>query len=176
MASPTEKGREPAIEGWFTIDESAPALLGSKCTVCGTYVFPPAKLGCPNPDCVSDSFETVELSRNGRIWSYTDARYEPPPPYVAAKPFAPFCLAAVELAHEKIVVLGQVVDGYTVDDLHVGMEVELVLGALNPEVPDSDGPADGSAKATDAGDAGDAKNDAAGVEKIIWKWRPVKDA
>jgi len=152
--NPTEKRREPAVEGWFTIDETAPALLGSRCTVCGTYVFPPAKLGCPNPDCVSDSFETVELSRSGKIWSYTDARYQPPPPYIAADPFEPFCLAAVELEAENIVVLGQIVDGYTVDDLQVGMEVELVLGALNP--PDS------------------PENDAA--EKIIWKWRPVKSA
>jgi uncharacterized protein len=174
MASPTEKRRQPAVEGWFTIDDSAPALLGSKCTVCGTYVFPPAKLGCPNPDCVSDSFETVELSRNGRIWSYTDARYEPPPPYVAAKPFSPFCLAAVELAAEKIVVLGQIVDGYTVEDLHVGMEVELVLGVLNsPEAPDSNGAADDSTKSTDSGDA---TNSDEPVEKITWKWRPVIDA
>ena len=53
----------------------------------------------------------------GRIWSYTDARYQPPPPYVAADPYVPFCLAAVELAAEKLVVMGQVVGGVTVDDL-----------------------------------------------------------
>ena len=51
----------------------------------------------------------MELSRRGRIWSYTDARYQPPPPYVAADPYVPFCLAAVELAAEKLVVMGQVV-------------------------------------------------------------------
>ena len=47
----------------------------------------------------------------GRVWSYTDARYQPPPPYVAADPYVPFCLAAVELAAEKLVVMGQVVPG-----------------------------------------------------------------
>jgi len=161
--SPANKRREPAVEGWFTIDETAPALLGSRCTVCGTYVFPPANLGCPNPDCVSRSFETVELSRSGKIWSYTDARYQPPPPYIAADPFEPFCLAAVELEAENIVVLGQVVDGYTVDDLQVGMEVELVLGALN------------SADSAGAGDGGDP-GDGEAVEKIIWKWRPITSA
>ena len=28
--------------------------------------------------------DRVELSRRGRVWSYTDARYQPPPPYVPA--------------------------------------------------------------------------------------------
>ena len=43
----------PAIEGWFTLDETDPSLIGSRCTTCGTYVFPPASLACPNPDCGS---------------------------------------------------------------------------------------------------------------------------
>jgi uncharacterized OB-fold protein len=141
---------EPAIDGWFSLDESEPALLGARCEVCGTYVFPPKTLGCPNPRCESESFETVELSRRGRIWSYTDARYQPPAPYVATDPFEPFCIAAVELDKEKLVVLGQVVDGYTVDDLHVGMEVELVLGTLNPETAGTESP------------------------KAIWKWQPIR--
>jgi len=153
----------PAIEGWFTLDEANPALLGSRCNVCRTYVFPPATIGCPNPDCDSvssetGSFEPVELSRRGRIWSYTDARYQPPAPYVAADPFEPFCLAAVELEEERLVVLGQVVSGFTVDDLRVGMEVELVLAPMN---------AADTAGAEDADDADDL---------VIWKWRPIIDA
>ena len=75
----------------------------------------------------------MELSRRGRIWSYTDARYQPPAPYVAADPYVPFCLAAVELAAEKLVVMGQVVGGVTVDDLSVGDEVELVVDTLYSE-------------------------------------------
>jgi uncharacterized protein len=156
----SSSGSEPAVEGWFTTDPKEPALLGSRCTACGTYLFPPGRPGCPNPDCESDSFETVELSRVGRIWSYTDSRYEPPPPYVAGDPFEPFCLAAVELEREKIVVLGQVTDGFGVEDLHVGMEVELVLGTLNPE-------SFGAPESTDPGEEN------APVEKVIWKWRPV---
>lgn len=154
-------GRVPAIEGWFTLDEYAPALLGTHCTTCGTYVFPPDPLACPNPYCGSHSapkgvtFETVELSRRGRIWSYTDSRYEPPPPYVAADPYVPFCLAAVELAKEKLVVLGQVAPGFTVDDLCVGMEVELVLANLNSG--SEGGPGDLAAE-------------------LVWNWRPVRGA
>jgi uncharacterized protein len=140
--------REPAVEGWFTTggDGGAPALLGSRCPGCGTFAFPAEARACRNPDCASDSFETVELSRRGRIWSYTDARYQPPAPYVAADPYVPFCLAAVELADEKLVVMGQVVGGVTVDDLAVGDEVELVIETLY---------------STDD------------TDYLVWKWRPL---
>jgi hypothetical protein len=76
-----------------------------------TYAFPAETSVLPQSRLHSTTFETVELSRRGRIWSYTDARYQPPPPYVAADPYVPFCLAAVELAAEKLVVMGQVVPG-----------------------------------------------------------------
>ena len=142
--------RVPAVEGWFTTGEDgrAPALLGSRCDGCGTYAFPAEARFCRNPDCDSTSFSTVELSRRGRLWSYTDARYQPPPPYVAAEPYEPFCLAAVELAAERMVVMGQVVPGVSVDDLAVGDEVELVVDTLY----------------TDAEE---------GTEHLVWKWRPV---
>ena len=39
-------------------------------------------------------------------------------------------VAAVELEVEKMVVLGQVTPGWTVDDLRVGDQVELTLGVL----------------------------------------------
>ena len=140
------KTRRPAVEGWFTLDEAAPALLGSRCAACGTYSFPAETLYCRNPVCVATEFETVPLSRRGRIWSYTDARYQPPDPYVAADPYKPFALAAVELAAEKMVVMGQVTGGVSVDDLAVGTEVELVLDTL---YEDDD------------------------AEYVVWKWRPV---
>ena len=106
MAAPT---RVPAVEGWFTTGErrrGAGAARARAATACGTFAFPAEASYCRNPDCASTAFETVELSRRGRIWSYTDARYQPPPPYVAADPYVPFCLAAVELAAEKLVVHG----------------------------------------------------------------------
>lgn len=140
--------RTPAVEGWFTTGDDGrdPALLGSRCGGCGTFAFPAETSYCKNPDCSSTSFEPVELSRRGRIWSYTDARYQPPPPYVAADPYVPFCLAAVELADEKLVVMGQVVPGVTVEDLAVGDEVELVVDTLYSED---------------------------GCDYLVWKWRPV---
>ncbi len=122
--------RVPAVEGWYTADDGAPHLVGSKCTVCGTVVFPPREGACPNPDCDSDVLDPTELSRRGRIWSYTENHYAPPPPYVTAEPFEPYALAAVELADEGIVVLGQVAKGVRASELHVGMEMRLELDTL----------------------------------------------
>lgn len=148
----------PAIEGWFTTgdDGSAPALLGSRCTTCSSTYFPPTAEGagfCRNPACAGESFDTVEMSRRGRIWSYTDAQYQPPAPYIASSAdgtYEPFALAAVELA-EGLVVLGQVADGYGVDDLRVGAEVELVVETLYV----------------------DESPDAGATPRSIWRWKPV---
>ena len=136
----------PAIEGWFTTGEQ-PALIASRCTTCETVYFPPsaAEGFCRNPACQGEEFEATELSRHGTIWSYTDAQYQPPPPYISADEFVPFALAAVELP-EGLVVLGQVAAGYGVGDLHVGQEAELVVETL---YTDDDG------------------------ERTIWRWKPV---
>src|SRR5690242_18017203 len=135
----------PAIEGWFTTGD-APALLGSRCTDCLTVFFPRSEGFCKNPACSSESFEEVPLSRTGRVWSYTDAQYQPPPPYLPkTDPYVPFALAAVELP-EGLVVLGQLADGFGVGDVKVGTTVELVVETL---YTDETG------------------------ERSIWKWKPV---
>ena len=120
----------PAIEGWFTTGDE-PRLLGTRCTTCGTVFFPAASGLCRNPACRGRDLAPAELSRTGTVWSYTDAQYQPPPPYIApGEEHEPFALAAVELADEQIVILGQVADGYGVDDLAVGTPVELVIEPL----------------------------------------------
>jgi uncharacterized protein len=136
----------PVIEGWFTLDDP-PALLGRHCPACGTYVFPPTGSWCPNPACDSEEMETVPLSRVGKVWSYTDAQYQPPAPFrPRSEPFEPFAIAAVELERERIVILGQVADGFGVGDLHVGSEVEVVVEPLEIEGE---------------------------VERLVWRWRPT---
>lgn len=143
---PSTKTRVPAVEGWFTLDEEAPHLLGSRCTTCGNVAFPGERSFCRNPGCEGTEFVDAELSRTGTVWSYTDARYQPPEPYRAADPYVPFALAAVELAAEQMVVMGQVVAGVGVDELHVGQEVELVLDTLYEDDEH---------------------------EYVVWKWRPL---
>lgn len=123
----------PAVEGWFTTGEQ-PALLASRCTACATLSFPPLPewATCRNPACDGDAHDTATLSRRGTVWSYTDAQYQPPPPYrPAGEEFEPFALAAVQV-EEGLVILGQVADGFGVADLRVGAEVELVLEELTP--------------------------------------------
>lgn len=125
----------PAVEGWFTTGPE-PALTGSRCTTCESVYFPPVGEGafCRNPACDGAEFATAELARRGRIWSYTDAQYQPPAPYVpASDPYEPFALAAVELP-EGITVLGQVAQGYGVADLRVGAEAELVVETLHDDL------------------------------------------
>ena len=141
------KPRVPAIEGWFRADEAKPALLGTRCTGCGTVFFPREETFCRNPACANTKFEEVELSTRGRVWSYTNNCYAPPAPFVApTTPFEPYAIAAVELEREKMVVLGQVVRGVGVEQLEVGMEMELVLGTLFE----------------------DEQN-----EYVVWKWKPA---
>ncbi|MEV4106488.1 OB-fold domain-containing protein [Nonomuraea sp. NPDC049695] len=118
-----------AIEGWFAIDDDGVFLLGTRCAACGTVCFPPRGTLCPNPRCEETSMETVRLPRRGRVWSYTNACYPPPAPYVTAEPYVPVTLAAVELDEVGIVVLGQV-KGLTAAELEVGMELELTSGPL----------------------------------------------
>jgi len=139
------KPHVPAIEGWHTMD-ARPHLIGTQCEQCGTYFFPKQSDYCRNPNCDSTDFREVELSRTGTIWSYTNACYKPPAPFVAHEPFVPYAIAAVQLETEQMVVLGQVIEGLTVADLKVGMPMELVLEALHETDQDI---------------------------KVTWKWQPL---
>jgi uncharacterized OB-fold protein len=140
------KPKQPAAPGWFTLEDAAPHLIGTRCTACGTYFFPKETYFCRNPACASSALEEVQLSRRGRLWSYTNNCYAPPPPFVASDPFHPYAVAAVELEKERMVVLGQVEAGWDASQLEVGMEMELTVGTLYEN---------------------------AEREVVIWKWRPI---
>ncbi len=142
------KEKVAVLDGWFTMNQDKPHLLGTRCKGCGTYYFPKQSMYCKNPACDSEEFETVELSRTGKVWSFTNACYQPPEPFVAPDPFVPFTIAAVELEKEKMIVLGQVIAGVNVSDLKAGMEMELVLDTLFED---------------------------ATSEKLTWKWQPVSN-
>ncbi|GAA5073197.1 hypothetical protein HNP84_009246 [Thermocatellispora tengchongensis] len=120
---------EPAVRGWFIVEDGATHLLATRCTACGALWFPPRGGHCRNPRCGATGLTETRLSRRGTVWSYTNACYPPPAPYVAADPYTPITLAAVALP-EGLVVLGQTIPGLTVADLRVGMEVELTSGPL----------------------------------------------
>ena len=124
----TDTARVPVIEGFFTESgaDGAPHLLGGHCSRCGAYFFPKRYSFCRNPACGAPELEDVELSNRGRLWSFTDNRYAPPPPYPALDPFEPYGVAAVELADEQMIVLGQCARGTDMSALRAGQEMELV--------------------------------------------------
>jgi uncharacterized OB-fold protein len=141
------KQRLPAVQGWLNIDPDHPRLIGTRCTACGSVFFPREGVRCRNPACGARTLEETELSPRGTLWSYTNAGYKPPDPFVPrTDPFVPFAIAAVELEAEKIVILGQVVSGVGVDDLRIGQEMEITLDTL---LEDDE------------------------TETLTWKWKPV---
>jgi uncharacterized OB-fold protein len=136
----------PAVAGWFEPDAERPHLLGSRCAKCRSYFFPQESFACRNPACQATELETVPLSRAGTLWSYTNNCYQPPAPYVSPDPFVPYVVAAVELDAEKMVVLGQVVAGVRLEELRVGMKMELVVDTLFQD---------------------------ATKDHVVWKWKPA---
>src|SRR5262249_21846715 len=105
-------------------------LLGGRCPRCGAYFFPKHWSFCRNPPCEGTKLDDAELSTRGTLWSFTDNRYAPPPPYPAREPFEPYGVAAVELAEEQMVVLGQLARGTDVATLAVGRPMGLVVEPL----------------------------------------------
>jgi uncharacterized protein len=125
------KARVPVIEGLFREGEGGEGhLLGGRCPTCGAYFFPKQWSFCRNPACDGGQLDDVELSSRGTLWSFTDNRYAPPPPYPAREPFEPYGVAAVELGDEQMIVLGQVAGGTDVERLAVGDTMELVVEPL----------------------------------------------
>jgi uncharacterized OB-fold protein len=143
----SSKNRVPAIEGWLTMDEDNPQLLGYLDEESGTYFFPKDVSISHAPGFADAEFKEVALSNRGKLWSYTTNHYQPPEPYVSPEPFEPYTVAAVELTKERMVVLGQLADGVDPKDVEVGQEMQLVLGTLYE----------------------DDEN-----EYVVWKWKPVE--
>ncbi len=136
--------RVPAVEGWFTMDEDAPALLGALGRETGSYFWPPIAVSA-NPSAPGEARDPVAFSRTGTLWSWTTNHYQPPEPYVAPDPFEPYTVCAVELEREQMVVLGPLATGADAAQLELGMEMEIVLGPLFEE--------DGN-------------------EYVVWQWAP----
>jgi uncharacterized OB-fold protein len=76
-------------EGLFT-DGDPPALLASRCTNCGRYLFPRVDT-CTY--CASEETEPVDLAGPGTLWAWT-AVTAAPPGYEGAVPFG---IGVVEL-------------------------------------------------------------------------------
>jgi len=119
----------PIADGIYT-DEVKRRLIGGREHATGRMVFP-----CPSGNDAS-RFDAVPLSRHGRVWSYTMQRFRPKsPPYRGPKEFVPFVMAYVELP--EVIVATRLI-AIDLQEVHIGLEVELCFVPLDPLAPERD--------------------------------------
>ncbi len=98
-------------------------LLGTRCRLCGSYVFG----GIPSCQaCYSPEVESVELGTEGTLYSYTLVR-TPPPGWQGD---VPYLLGQVELPQGPHVV-SQVVD-CPAEHARIGMKMQIHLDEAQP--------------------------------------------
>jgi len=124
MAAKEEK---PIVEGLFTWQSGAPKIIASRCKKCGAVAFPKLPF-CTNPDCEKkrENVEEIQLSKRGKIFTYTYQIYSAPPPF-RLDPFEPYGIAMVDFP-EGIRILGMCTGG--TGALKIGMEVETTVGKM----------------------------------------------
>jgi uncharacterized OB-fold protein len=109
----------PFKEGLFEEVGGKPTLIGSKCRACG-QVFFPSKSVCLN--CMSEDVETVRLSRDGGLYTYTTVHMPSehfPPPYT---------VGWIELP-EGIRVFSQI-RGWQEQPLRIGLGMRMYIETL----------------------------------------------
>jgi len=121
------KGKKPIVEGLFTWPSDEPRLVASRCKKCGAVAFPKLTL-CNNPDCekLPENVEEIQLSKRGKIHTYTHQIYVPPDPF-KMEPFEPYGVAMVDFP-EGIRLVGMCAPG--AENLGIGMEIETTVGKL----------------------------------------------
>jgi uncharacterized OB-fold protein len=115
----------PIAEDLFAKTDDGPRLIGSKCKVCGTVVFPKAS-GCAR--CGSDQLDDHLLPPRGTLFTFTTQQFLPKEPYTGPETeddFLGFALGYVELPGEVMVETR--LTERDVSKLTIGMEMELVL-------------------------------------------------
>jgi len=99
-------------------------LEAGRCKQCGNISFPP-RLVCPK--CKSKSFETVNLSREGKILTFTIIRVGPD----KFSKETPYVVAIIEL-NDGVCLTAQVAD-CDVDKVEIGDKVKLVFRKIQDE-------------------------------------------
>ena len=99
-------------------------LEASKCKGCGKVNFPP-RLICP--ECKSREFETIKISDEGKILTYTIIR-------VGSDVFSretPYAIAIIE-TNDNVKLMAMVADT-KVEDVKIGSKVRLVFRKIQDE-------------------------------------------
>lgn len=118
---------QPIAENLFTEDMSA--LIGARNRETGHIFF-------PLPLTPDDNIEPIRLASRGTVWTYTVQRFPPKEPYAGPtdpEKFKPYAVAYVSLPGQTMV--ESRLTGVDVDDVRIGMEVELTAIPLDPEAP-----------------------------------------
>lgn len=101
-------------------------LLYQQCTSCGELVFFP-KLRCTG--CLGDTLAWKDSSGIGSIFSFTITREQAPSEFAS---MTPYVLAIIRL-NEGFKMMSNIVE-CNLDELHCGMDVEVVFEAVTPEI------------------------------------------
>ena len=115
------KPKSPRI---WQLAERRYRLLGVECKKCGKRYIGPRKI-CPN--CGSRELENVELSRTGKIYSYTIVHVPP----IEKEHQAPYIIAIVEL-DDGCRLTAEIVD-CNPEEVKIGMPVEMVFRKIGEE-------------------------------------------
>ena len=106
----------------FTWPADEPALIGGRCTGCGSVTFP-APPSCAR--CGSLEVERHELPRRGTLWTFTTQEFLPKEPYAGGETpetFRPYGIGLVEL-DDEVRVESRLTESDP-DKLRIGMEME----------------------------------------------------
>ena len=140
----SEQGTIDAAEGLFSQTPEGPRLLGSRCATCQTPYFPRSG-ACHNPECENSDMRDDTFGPEGRLISIALQNYPPPPPTIAADPYATYGVGLVDLP-EGLRVIGRLL-AEDPEQVPVGGLVALVIAPLG--------------------------QDAEGREVLSWQWKPV---
>jgi uncharacterized OB-fold protein len=115
-------GSVSSTRGLVTATAGDDRLVGARCDVCATHVFP-VQANCPR---CGASMSATELPAVGTVWSWTVQRIRPKPPYAGPDEFEPFAVGYVDLGPLRVE--GRL-EGKPVASWHIGDAVHLVAGA-----------------------------------------------
>ena len=116
-----KKEQVPALPDLFTWAEDGVHLMSARCGSCGSTFFPKYHEQ-HQAGCSREGIESILLSREGILSSYTIQHYMPPAPFRVDGEITPYVVGLVEFP-EGIQVVGILVD-CPPEKLKVGMRVE----------------------------------------------------
>lgn len=116
----------------FTWPAEEPQLIGGRCAECQTVTFP-VWPSCAR--CGSTAIERHLLPRRGTLWTFTTQEFLPKEPYAGGETpetFRPYGVGLIQL--DDVVKVEARLTTADVDELRIGMEMELVIVPFRDDV------------------------------------------